>query len=34
MARAADAQQLTTVAPSCVAFFRGENYQENIMYNT
>ena len=34
MATAADVQHLTTIASSCVAFFRGESYEENIMYNT
>ena len=34
MATAADVQHLTTIASSCVAFFRGESYEENILYNT
>ena len=34
MARAADAQQLTTIASLCITFLRGESYEENIVYNT
>ena len=34
MTTAADVQYLTTIASSCVTFFRGESYEENIMYNT
>ena len=34
MATAADVQYLTIIAPSCVAFFRDESYEENIVYNT
>ena len=34
MATAADVQQLITIVSSCVVLFRGESYEEIIMYNT
>ena len=34
VATVADVQQLTTIASSCVAFFRGESNEENTMCNT